>query len=865
MKSRNAIVVAASLLAITTISQYSYADWFFRGTPNNWAATAMTQTSATSFETCQLFTSGDANGAPRFKIDRYGNWAQSFPATDYLVNANTRYKIAINTSTNAISAQVVSSCDEGGFSKVFPSLYFRGTANNWAATPMALVGNNTWKVTVSLDGQANQRFKFDVFGNWAQNYGDTNGDKILDQSGADIYQTGSGDYKITVNDQTRAFTLEKLACTQNCPVEVASLGAVYTPAKTIFSIWSPDSANVKVKVNGITHSLQKVPDFNGYTNVYQVAVNGDLHLAEYSFLINGTEVRDPYGKMIKPQTNTNIVMDTSRTQLAGGWAPRPALVAREDAIIYEVHVRDFTIDPSSGVLTNNRGKYLGMVQAGTVLNGSKTGLDHLKELGVTHVQLLPVYDYATCDGLPDSDPCYNWGYDPRNYNVPEERYSQTPLDYENRMREFKTMVNEFHKAGIRVIMDVVYNHTFAKEMFEPISPKYYTATDLSGTGNSIDADQPMVSRLIQDSLEYWVEEYGIDGFRFDLIGIFSYAEVEKWGRYLNTKFADRNLLLYGEPWNGYAGDPKEGQRVRYGTTRFMVEERVGVFNGAFRDAIKGNNDGTSTAYMFNNLTPADGGWAIYDGLRASPYSANDSRNGTWFRNYSADPEQSINYISAHDNFGLWDKIYLSLASNVVQNSSHQVLSLTPPANLGYAKRVANFGMGIIFTSQGIPFVHAGDEFLRTKTNNEQMHIASAWNFGAHGGTHNTYNAPDAFNSIKWQNKINNAATFKYFKDLINLRRSHAGLRMTTNAEIAQHLAVARPAEFGGEVVTGHITSPRDSHELFIVYNSGANRFVNLPAGVWTQVANTTGATNLTNLSAMAQVEGTAVTVFRKPR
>lgn len=865
MTSRNAMLVAASLVAAVSISQYSYADWFFRGTPNNWAATAMTQTSATSFETCQLFGAGDSNGAPRFKIDRYGNWAQSFPATDYVVNASTRYKISFNTTNNSISAQVVSSCDQGGFSKVFPSLYFRGTANNWAATPMTLVGNNTWQLTVSLDGQTNQRFKFDVYGNWAQNYGDTNSDKILDQSGADIYQTGSGDYKITVNDQTRAFTLEKLACTQNCPLAVSTLGAVYTPEKTIFSIWSPDSANVKVKVNGISHNLQKVPDFNGYTNVYQVAVSGDLHLAEYSFLINGTEVRDPYGKMIKPQTNTNIVMDTSRTQLAGGWAPRPALVAREDAIIYEVHVRDFTIDPSSGVLTNNRGKYLGMVQAGTVLNGSKTGLDHLKELGVTHVQLLPVYDYATCDGLPDSDPCYNWGYDPRNYNVPEERYSQTPLDYENRMREFKTMVNEFHKAGIRVIMDVVYNHTFAKEMFEPISPKYYTATDLSGTGNSIDADQPMVSRLIQDSLEYWVEEYGIDGFRFDLIGIFSYAEVEKWGRYLNTKFADRNLLLYGEPWNGYAGDPKEGQRVRYGTTRFMVEERVGVFNGAFRDAIKGNNDGTSTAYMFNNLNPADGGWAIYDGMRASPYSANDSRNGTWFRNYSADPEQSINYISAHDNFGLWDKIYLSLASNVVQNSSHQVLSLTPPANLGYAKRVANFGMGIVFTSQGIPFVHAGDEFLRTKTNNEQMHIASAWNFGAHGGTHNTYNAPDGFNSIKWNNKISNAATFKYFKDLINLRRSHPGLRMTTNAEIAQHLAVARPAEFGGEVVTGHITSPRDSHDLFIVYNSGANRFVNLPAGVWTQVANTTGATNLTNLSAMAQVEGTAVTVFRKPR
>lgn len=865
MTSRNSLSLLAGLLVCTSISSYSYADWFFRGTANHWAATALSQSAADTFETCQIFTAGDSNGGPRFKIDRFGNWAESYPAADYAVSANTSYKISINTATKMVNAQAVASCNEAGFNKVFPSLYFRGTANAWAATPMVLVANNTWQLSVTLDGQPNQRFKFDVFGNWAQNYGDNNADTILDQSGADILQNGAGDYQITVNDQTNIYQVEALPCRLNCPVAVTTLGAVYTPAKTVFSLWSPETSDVNVKVNGVIHSLQKVPDFNGYSDIYQVAVDGDLHLAEYTFLVNGIAVRDPYGKMVKPQSNINIVMDTERTDIAAGWAARPALVAREDAIIYEVHVRDFTIDPSSGVLTDNRGKYLGMVQAGTVFNGTKTGLDHLKELGVTHVQLLPVYDYATCDGLPDTDPCYNWGYDPRNYNVPEERYSQTPLDYENRMREFKTMVNEFHKAGIRVIMDVVYNHTFAKEMFENISPSYYTATDLSGTGNSIDADQPMVSRMIQDSLEYWVDEYGIDGFRFDLIGIFSYAEVERWGRHLNTQFADRNLLLYGEPWNGYAGDPKEGQRVRYGTTRFMAEEHVGVFNGAFREAIKGNNDGVATAYMFNNLGAADSGWAIYDGMRGSPYSANDSRNGTWFRNFTADPEQSINYISAHDNFGLWDKVYLSLAGNVVQNGSHQVLSLTPPANLGYAKRIANFGMGIVFTSQGIPFVHAGDEFLRTKTSNEQISVASAWNYGAHGGTHNTYNAPDSFNSIKWQNKITHGATFQYFKDLIGLRRSHSGMRMTTNAEIAQYLTVGRPAEFGGEVVTGHISDPRDTHDLFIVYNSGGNRYVNLPAGTWTQVANANGATDLGNLSAMALVEGTAVTIFRRPR
>ena len=865
MSSSTSTLAWGGLLLLGTFASCAQADWYFRGTPNSWGTTALTQLTSNTFETCQSFTGGDATGGPRFKIDRFGNWAENYPTSDYQVSSNTSYKITFNSTTKAIITQVVSSCSGGGFSKVFPSLYFRGTANAWGTTAMALVANNTWQVTVAMDGQANQRFKFDVSGNWAQNYGDNNNDKVLDQAGGDIYLSGSGDYKITVNDQTKAYTVEALPCTTNCPVAVSSLGAVYSPTATVFSLWSPDSSNVKVKVNNVLHTMQKVPNFGGYTDVYQVTVNGDLHLAEYNFVVNGVDVRDPYGKMAKPQSNTNIVMDMSRTALSGGWAPRPALVAREDSVIYEVHVRDFSIDASSGVTISKRGKYLGMVEGGTTYSSVKTGIDHLKELGVTHVQLLPVYDFATCDGLPDTDPCYNWGYDPRNYNVPEDRYSQTPLDYENRAREFKTMVNEFHKAGIRVIMDVVYNHTYSKEMFEKITPKYYTATDLSGTGNSIDADQPMVSRLIQDSLEYWVEEYGIDGFRFDLIGIFSYAEVEKWGRHLNTKFADRNLLLYGEPWNGYAGDPKEGQRVRYGTTRFMVEEHVGVFNGAYREAIKGNNDGTATAYMFNNVGPADSGWAIYDGLRGSPYSSGDSRNGTWFRNFTADPEQSINYISAHDNFGLWDKIYLSLSTNVVQNSSHQVLSLTPPSNLGYAKRIANFGMGMVFTSQGIPFVHAGDEFLRTKTSNEQISVPSAWNYGAHGGTHNTYDSPDSFNSIKWANKANNAATFKYFKDLISLRRSHVGLRMNTNAEIGQYLSVARPAEFGGEVVTGYINNPRDTYDLFVVYNSGGNRYVNLPAGTWTQVANATGATNVGGISAMALVEGTAVTVFRKPR
>ncbi|MEI8593460.1 alpha-amylase family glycosyl hydrolase [Photobacterium sp. Hal280] len=734
---------------------------------------------------------------------------------------------------------------------------------------MTLVDDNTWSLLVDFDGQANQRFKFDLTGDWSQNYGDNQNDGVLDASGDDIETQVSGEYLVTVNDQTLNYTLTPVnPCTSDC-TPLATLGAQYQPDQTTFSIWSPDHSDVTVTVNGTEYPLSKVSDANGYTDIYQVDVSGDLHLAEYTFKINGIPVRDPYGKMATPGTGdseaVNIVMDMSRTAPAGGWAERPALVNREDAVIYEVHVRDFTIDASAGVSADKRGKFLGMVESGTRYNGLKTGIDHLVDLGITHIQLLPVYDFATCDGLPDSDPCYNWGYDPRNYNVPEDRYSQVPTDYEARASEFKTMVNEFHKAGIRVIMDVVYNHTYAKEMFENISNRYYIPTDLSGTGNSIDADQPMVSRMIQDSLAYWVDEYGVDGFRFDLIGIFSYQEVEKWGRALNQQFPDRNLLLYGEPWNGYASDPKEAQRVRYGTTHHMVQEHVGVFNGAYREALKGSNDDTRTSYMFNNLDSADAGWSVYDGMRGSAYDPNDSRNSTWFRNFAADPEQSINYISAHDNFGLWDKVYLSLSGNVVQNSSHQILSLTPPASLDHAKRVVNFGMGMVLTSQGIGFVHAGDEFLRTKTDHEQMNDPDAWNFGAHGGTHNTYNAPDSFNSIKWQRRADNAATYDYFKALIALRRNHPGLRMPSNQDIANYLTVSRPAEFGGQLVTGYITYPQDTHHLFVVYNSGNNQTISLPAGDWTLVADASGARHQTGLSGSVVVEGTAVTVFTQPR
>lgn len=640
-----------------------------------------------------------------------------------------------------------------------------------------------------------------------------------------------------------------------------SLGALYTPSSTTFRIWSPDNSNVQVDVNGQTHTMLKRLDFNGYTDVYEVVVQGDLKLKDYQFKINGKNVRDPYGFMVKPNENVNIVMDMKAIEPVGGWVPAPVLEHRTDAIIYEVHIRDFTQSDTWNGTSANRGRFLGMVETGTTYQNVVTGIDHLKEMGVTHVQILPFYDFAT--------PHYNWGYDPKNWNVPEEQYSAAyaanPTDYEGRVREVMTMVNEFHKNGIRVVMDVVYNHTFGNEMFQDISMKYYTGNNDSGTGNGINTGTPMVSRLIQDSQEFWAGVYRVDGFRHDLLGIFHTDEVRKWGQRLNNEaFPDRNLVIYGEPWNGYYGDPQESQKVRYGSVHTLKDVNIGVFNGGFREAIKGQSDDPHNGYMFNDFTHSkvDGGWSIYDGVRGSPYVQGDGNSGTtWGRNYAASPAQTINYITAHDNFGLWDRAYIGTATNVSQNNSKQVLGFTPPANLDYPKRVVRFGMGIIFTSQGLSFTHAGEEMLRTKTKDGNISVADNWRFGASGGTHNTYNSPDSYNMIRWNWKVENAANYKYFKDLIAIRKANAGLRMRTNDEIAQRMTVSRPTAFGGQVITSHIQHPEGV--LFVVYNSGTNQNIALPAGTWTKIADTNGASNVTGQTGTVSCEGTAVTIFKK--
>ena len=645
------------------------------------------------------------------------------------------------------------------------------------------------------------------------------------------------------------------------PSTPTRLGAYYTSSATSFSIWSPDSSNVTVTVKPAggtektytcTKGFQVDGDYPDSANIYGVTVPGDLHLAEYQFKIGGVAVRDPYGKMIKYDGNqqktnkiadgtengysytsyagpsVNIVVDMDKTEPTGGWAARPALENRCDAIVYEVHVGDFSSDSTWGGSSKNAGKFPGMVESGTSYSGVTTGLDHLKELGVTHVQLLPMYDFATKYNNTLSD-IYNWGYDPVNYNVPEDRYSTCPDDYVERIREVKEMINEFHKNGIRVIMDVVYNHTFAKEMFSSISSKYYTSTDLSGCGNSTNTGVPMVSRMIRDSLEYWADEYNIDGFRFDLIGIYHTSAVKDWGEYLNnTKFPDRNLLMYGEPWNGYATDTEESAKIRMSAVASLGNAHVGVFNGKFRETLKGANDKAARGYIFNANENDGSSYAanIAVGLKGSGTSLDKTgcsdTSGTWTRFFTVTPDQSINYMFAHDNLCYWDKIKLSFSANSMSISS----------NSDYAKRIVKFGHGILLVSQGIPFIHAGDEFLRTKEKGAGSSMS-----------HNSYMAGTATNSIDWSLKKTNKAISDYHADLIKLRKAHDGLRYRNGVGTTET----------SDNAVKYYVQDSDGTKLCIVVNPG-------------NISKPVSGTTIFDINGAAptstQCEGTAVTVIK---
>ena len=554
-----------------------------------------------------------------------------------------------------------------------------------------------------------------------------------------------------------------------------ALGVIYSKDKTTFKVWSPVASEMSVILyeKGDSKSYFECIKMQKYEKgLWQAEVLKDLKGFYYNYLVtyNGSssEAVDPYAKAVNVNGTRGMIIDLKDTD-PEGWKNdiKPELKSPCDSILYEMHIRDFSIDENSGVSDKYKGKYEGVWEPNTKnpKSSSKTCLSHLVELGITTVHLLPTFDYATVNEEKFNTLEYNWGYDPENFNVPEGSYSLNPFDGSFRIKEFKEMVLQLHKAGIRVVMDVVYNHTFktSDSNLNKIVPEYYYRQDEegnfssgSGCGNELATERVMVRKFIEESIIYWAKEYHIDGFRFDLMGLYDTETIIKIRHELDK--IDKSIIMYGEGWTG--GDsplPASRAALKVNTVKYGSMQ-IAAFNDNIRDAIKGHVFNAEEKGFVNGQEGFEE--AIKFGVVAATYHKDlnynniDSCKEPW----ANEPYQSITYESAHDNYTLWDKLKVSTNAN-----DKELIAMN------------KLCAAIIFTSQGIPFLHAGEEFARTKKNADGSLID------------NSYKSPDYVNKIYWDRKDEYNDLFKYYKGLIKLRRSHPAFRMDTNVKIQDNL------------------------------------------------------------------------------
>ncbi len=604
------------------------------------------------------------------------------------------------------------------------------------------------------------------------------------------------------------------------------LGAVWSEDATTFKVWSPEAKRVQVRLYktgsdeedgaGVigTYSLTK----NEQTGVWSVTLSGDYKNVYYTYLVTARgktcETRDIYAKAAGVNGYRSMVVDLDETDPEGWDSDQHQLLDKAtDAVIWEVHIRDFSIDPSSGVSEANRGKYLAFTEDGTHLSSAdelSTCVDYLKEMGVNTVHLLPAYDFGSVDETVTDDPTNrNWGYDPINYNVPEGSYSTDPYDGNVRIREFKEMVQALHKAGISVVMDVVYNHTYDVDSYEwgarllynnafnDTVPGYYFRMEDqtnwyngSGCGNVTASDKLMFRKYMVESVRYWATEYHIDGFRFDLMGCHDVDTMNLIRAELDKLDGGEKILMYGEPWTGGNAGIANGA-TQNGAQTYGLNERIGMFCDWMRDAIKGNPDGDTTGWIqgntANGLTDT-----IWGGL-----NANDGRLTA--------KTQTVTYADAHDNLILWDKVVRS-------NGSDAYTTYTGAAAETYLKQLRLAEM-ILMVSQGLQFQVAGTEFARNKQ-----------------GNHNSYNAPDDVNAIDWSLRETNRVNADYYKGLIAIRKAFEPFTepkadyVKTPLEGADDNCIAFSVDNEGGATFSKL--------VVILNNSAGSKTVTLPEGSW---------------------------------
>ncbi len=629
-----------------------------------------------------------------------------------------------------------------------------------------------------------------------------------------------------------------------------SLGANYYKDKTRFVLWAPTATEVKLALYGdnsknYTNGAEETIVMNkGENGTWYVEKLGDLNGEYYNYLVtidgNINEVTDPYAKAVGVNGNRGMVVDLASTN-PEGWEndTKPALVDPTDSIIYEMHIRDFSIDENSGITLEYKGKYNGVWQSGTTIPGSdvKTGVDHLKELGVTTVHILPTFDHRSIDETKLDTNQYNWGYDPQNYNVPEGSYSSDPYAGEIRIKEFKEMVQELHKSGIRVVMDVVYNHTGATldSNLNLAVPDYYYRQNSqggfsngSGCGNETASERSMVRKLIVESVVYWASEYHIDGFRFDLMGLHDIETMKQIRTELDK--IDPTILMYGEGWTG--GDSplsSEEAAIKANTTKYG-NMQIAAFSDDIRDGIKGHVF-TATAPAFVN-----GGEGFEETIKFGIVASTENEqidyskvaNGT--KAWANQPYQTINYASAHDNLTLWDKL-----QTTNPNASEEELLL-----------MNKMSAAIVYTSQGIPFMQAGEEFARTKVNPDGSL------------NENSYNAPDSVNKIDWERKVEYSNLNNYYKGLISLRKSHKSFRMNSAEDIQDNLKFIDVEDKNLVAYTLDGTNIGDSWDkIAVLFNANKEaKEVTLPGEDWVVVVDQNNA----GIEKLATIEGSKVKI-----
>jgi pullulanase len=603
------------------------------------------------------------------------------------------------------------------------------------------------------------------------------------------------------------------------PVCHQELGVSWSAKKTSFKVWAPKATTVKLRLydTGAGGEPVKIIKLDKKASgLWKIVIKQNLKNKYYTFQVKQddkwlAEAPDIYAKAVGVNGHRGMVVDLKSTDPAG-WKKdkRPKLKNLTDIIIYETHIRDISIDPNSGI--KNNGKFLGLTETGTKSpDGASTGLDHIKELGVTHVHILPSFDFNSIDETKPDSKKYNWGYDPLNYNVPEGSYSTDPYDGNVRIKEFKQMVQALHANGLRVILDVVYNHTADIEHsnFSQFAPGYFyrhnadgSYSNGTGCGNEVASERPMTRKFMMESVLYWVREYHIDGFRFDLMGVHDIKTMNTISDTLHN--IDPSIFVYGEGWAAGASPyPEDKRAVKKNVLKL---DKAAAFSDDIRDGLKGGfSDVKAKGFVSGDQNSKE---SVMFGIVASvqhpqvDYSKVNYSKAPWAKQ----PYQTITYASCHDDNTLFDRLKIS----------------NPDASEADIIKMDKLANTIVLTSQGVAFLHSGAEMERTKQ-----------------GIANSYNSPDAINQIDWSRKVRYADVFNYYKGLVALRKNHPAFRLPSAGQIRDHLHFMKTDD--PSTIAYQLTDNAKGdkwHTILVLLNGSKDgKPFTIPAGNWTLVGN----------------------------